>query len=461
MRVACSDIMLLRSSSSSVACVRPEQPRTGRRWRRDLVVARGHSNNLLAVVGGGAAGYFGAIAAKSRNPDLDCLILEQAKVLEKVRISGGGRCNVTNVVSEAPVLARHYPRGHKELRGAFFREFGPLDVREWFEKRGVELKIEKDGRIFPVSDSSETVIDCLKTEAGKLGIRVHESSRVKEIACSDASFTVSTKGSKGRGYEVIDDVRYLLLASGSSKEGWAMAKGMGHNVFDPRPSLFSFKCADPALQSLAGISLQKAAGVLRVGNRKFENEGPVLITHWGLSGPLVLRLSAWAALELSESAYSGTLYLDLLPSTSAGDLENDLLRMKKLKNKVSQTPTSIAGVLPRRLWRYLLTTVSLDEDKLYCECKDSSIRCLAQACKRLEIPVSGKGPFKEEFVTAGGVDLREVNMKSMESKLRPNLFFAGEVLNVDGLTGGFNFQNAWTGGYLAGCRIAELSSMSS
>ena len=422
----------------------------------------------ILVIGGGAAGYFAAIAAAKCSQNAVTIVEQSGSPLEKVRISGGGRCNVTNVISEAVKLAGHYPRGHKELKGAFFRVFGSEDVREWFESRGVELKVERDGRIFPVTNKSETIIKCLQNEADRNNVEILLNANAKTVVrhekkendktddedSNDNPSCFHTSVKLGGKVREIDSTS-VILATGSSRTGWEIAKGLGHSVIPPYPSLFSFKCTDKNLKQMQGLSLPSVAATLKVNGCKFEESGPLLITHWGLSGPVVLKLSAWAARELAACKYSGVLHLDMCAEKSYEEVEGELLSMKKRKlRKLSAAPPSLQ-TLPRRLWNYILGRQGLEQDKIYSECKDADLRRLARSCKRLEVEFSGKGPFKEEFVTAGGVDLKEVNLKTMESKITPRLYFAGEVLNVDGVTGGFNFQNAWTSGYLSGTHIAE------
>ena len=400
------------------------------------------------MVGGGAAGYFSAVIAKAKAPSMDVLILESSsRTLGKVRISGGGRCNVTNVESDPVRLAGHYPAGHKELKGPFHR-FNSMDMRDWLEGRGVELKVEPDGRVFPKSNSSETIINCLVSEADRVGVEVRTGCSVTSVA-----------EGRGGGFHVTTakegdiESSHLLLATGSSRAGWGFAKDLGHTIVRPIPSLFTFKVPERGLRDLAGVSVQDTVCALRTARGKFEQRGPLLVTHWGVSGPAVLKLSAWAARELSESGYGATLLVDLCPGLDS-DLELEILRMKKSKYKTPHLPLSLSGRIPRRLWAFLLGRRGIDAESRYSEVKDAALRGLARDCRKLELPVQGKGPFKEEFVTSGGVDLKEIDLKTMESKLVGGLYFAGEIVNVDGETGGFNFQNAWTGGFLSGSALA-------
>ena len=379
---------------------------------------------------------------------MDVLILESSsRTLGKVRISGGGRCNVTNVESDPVRLAGHYPAGHKELKGPFHR-FNSMDMRDWLEDRGVELKVEPDGRVFPKSNSSETIINCLVSEADRVGVEVRTGCSVTSVA-----------EGRGGGFHVTTakegdiESSNLLLATGSSRAGWGFAKDLGHTIVRPIPSLFTFKVPERGLRDLAGVSVQDTVCALRTARGKFEQRGPLLVTHWGVSGPAILKLSAWAARELSESGYGATLLVDLCPGLDS-DLELEILRMKKSKYKTPHLPLSLSGRIPRRLWAFLLGRRGIDAESRYSEVKDAALRGLARDCRKLELPVQGKGPFKEEFVTSGGVDLKEIDLKTMESKLVGGLYFAGEIVNVDGETGGFNFQNAWTGGFLSGSALA-------
>lgn len=335
----------------------------------------------IAVIGGGAAGFFAAIHAK--RPDNRVILLEKtATLLAKVRISGGGRCNVTHACFDPKELVKNYPRGNKALLGPFTR-FGPQETIAWFAERGVELKTEKDGRMFPITDSSETIIQCLLQEAKKVGVEILLRQRIEAF---DPTWDA------------------VILATGSSHQGHDFARKMGHTIVEPVPSLFTFNIPNFPLVELAGSSVQK--GKVKIVGFPMEQVGPILVTHWGLSGPAVLKLSAWAARYLHEKEYKAEIIVDWLPD------------YKEVKEK----PPEIS----KRLWGAL------------------------DGKKESRFQMEGKTTYKEEFVTAGGVDLDEVNFRTMESKLHKGLYFAGEILDIDGVTGGFNFQNAWTTGYLAG-----------
>ncbi|XVE59842.1 hypothetical protein DITRI_Ditri05aG0079300 [Diplodiscus trichospermus] len=394
---------------------------------------------LLVVVGGGAAGVYGAIRAKTVAPNLNVLVIEKGKLLSKVKISGGGRCNVTNgLCADNLVLADHYPRGNKELRGSFFNMHGPVDTMSWFVDRGVELKTEDDGRVFPVSNSSSSIIDCLLSEARCRGVSL-QTGKVVTGASTSASGKFLLKIEK-RTFNSVEFVEadYLLIASGSAQQGHSLAVQLGHSIVEPVPSLFTFKIEDAQLTELSGV-------------------GPMLVTHWGLSGPAVLRLSAWGARHLYSSGYKGKLIVDFVPDLHIEDLKSVLRQHKNrfLKQKLlNSCPTELG--LVKRFWKYILDHEGLVGDTLWASVSNNSLVSIAHLLKHCAFEVNGKGQFKDEFVTAGGVPLSEIYLNTMESRIQPNLYFAGEVLNVDGVTGGFNFQNAWSGGYIAGTSIGRL-----
>ncbi|MBI3929660.1 MAG: NAD(P)/FAD-dependent oxidoreductase [Armatimonadetes bacterium] len=397
----------------------------------------------VVVVGGGAAGFFGALRARELNPDLSVLLLESAaRPLGKVLISGGGRCNVTAACYDTERLLEHYPRGGRRL-GRVLQRFGPGDTVEWFEARGVKLKTEADGRVFPVSDSSQTVVDCLLREARRLSVTVLTRHAVKEVR---PGFRLETSAGSFRA-------RKVLLAPGSSLRAYEWVSRFGHRVVPPVPSLFTFVVEDPRLKELQGVSLARVVGRLRV-DPEIRQEGPLLVTHWGLSGPLVLRLSARGARALHEAGYRAELMLDFLPDLSQEELRRTLLAQKR------QSPAAIGTrcpvELPRRLWQSLLNGEGIDPGRRWSEVPDRCLNRLSEAVKRAKFSVQGKGAFKEEFVTAGGVPLEEVDLDTMESRKVPGLHLAGELLDVDGLTGGFNFQNAWASGWVAGEALARL-----
>ncbi|KAM1015279.1 hypothetical protein ACFX1T_044978 [Malus domestica] len=391
------------------------------------------SEELLVVVGGGAAGVYGAIRAKTLAPNLNVVIIEKGRPLSKVKISGGGRCNVTNGhCVDTMVLAENYPRGHRELKGAFFNTHGPADTMSWFADQGVELKTEDDGRVFPVSNSSSTIIDCLMSESTRLGVSLQTGKAVVTASSTDGGkFLLGVESRTFSSPEYVE-ADYLLIASGNSKQGYSLASQLGHSIVDPVPSLFTFKIEDPQLRDLSGV-------------------GPVLVTHWGFSGPAILRLSAWGACVLA-----GNLILDFAPDVHIEDLKSIVTQHKNkfAKHKLSNSYPSEFGLV-KRFWIYLLGRQDLHGDTLWASISKNSLISLAHMLKNCNFYVTGKSQYKDEFVTAGGVPLSEISLNTMESKIQSRLFFAGEVLNVDGITGGFNFQNAWSGGYIAGTSIGK------
>jgi len=417
----------------------------------------------VVIVGGGAAGFFGAIAAAS-HPHTRTILLEAGRdPLAKVRISGGGRCNVTHACFEPAIFVQNYPRGAKALRGPFSR-FQARDTVQWFARRGVELKTEADGRMFPITDDSATIVNCLLEAAREVGVEIRTGRAVEAVGVSpllvdsdrgltqsDSQFEIKLKSG-----EVLKSDR-LLLATGSSPQGYRLVKGLGHSIVTPVPSLFTFNLKDERLQDLAGVSVANAS--LRLIDREsgkssnLEQTGPVLVTHWGLSGPAVLKLSAWGARFLSDRHYQAHLLINWLPQYSLEELREQLqLQRGKEKKAIAN---SCPFPLPRRLWESLLRAAAIDSHQRWAELSNKSLNQLVGELARGEYEIKGKGVFKEEFVTCGGVSLKEVNFKTMESRLRPGLYLAGEVLDLDGVTGGFNFQSAWTTGWLAGEAMAS------
>lgn len=392
----------------------------------------------VGVIGGGAAGYFAAIHCAEARPDAAVSVLEgTSRPLTKVRISGGGRCNVTHHCFDPEQLVKSYPRGFRELRGPFSR-FQPKDTVAWFERRGVELKVEADGRMFPVTDDSETVAACLQQAAAAAGVEVRLGTIVKSMSRSDAGFELTLR----QGVEGFDRI---LLATGSGPQGFAAARALGHAMVDPVPSLFTFNVKDPRLAELPGISFPEVELTLVPdgAEKAFKQRGPLLITHWGLSGPAVLKLSAFAARELHASGYKAKLSCQFLPGESFAGITERLTRTRQLPPE-----------LPRRFAQALAHHAGIDQNASWANLCGEALQRLAREIVQGEYRVDGKGVFKEEFVTAGGVDLKEVDFRTMQSKRCPGLYFAGEILDIDGITGGFNFQNAWTTGYIAGQAIA-------
>ncbi|KAF5961777.1 uncharacterized protein LOC114267950 isoform X3 [Camellia sinensis] len=431
---------------------------------KPLLSQQSSEAELLVVVGGGAAGIYGAIRAKTIAPNLNVVVIEKGKPLSKVKISGGGRCNVTNGhCSDNLILAEHYPRGNKELRGSFFSMHGPKDTMSWFSDLGVELKTEDDGRVFPVSNNSSSVVDCLLSEAKQRGVLLQTGKVV-----TTASVTVGGKfllKIEKRTIDFVDYVEadYLLIASGSSKQGYTLATQVGHSIVEPVPSLFTFKIDDPQLAELSGVTFPKVKAKLKletVGRSipQLTQVGPMLVTHWGLSGPVILRLSAWGARNLFSSDYEGILHVDFIPDVHIDDVKSILIQHKNqfVKQKVLNWCPSKLGLV-KRFWKYILDREGLNGDILWASVSNNTLLSVASLLKQYSFRVKGKGQFKDEFVTAGGVPLSEITLSTMESKIQSDLFFAGEVLNIDGVTGGFNFQNAWSGGYIAGTSIGNLA----
>ena len=396
----------------------------------------------LIVVGGGAAGFFTAIRVGELRPGSRILILEKGgKVLQKVRISGGGRCNVTHACFEPKELVKNYPRGSRELLGPFHR-FQPGDTIAWFENHGVELKIEPDGRMFPVTNDSATIVECLTQAARWAGVQVRTSCNVEQLQKEpDGTFTVTLTG--GESFRS----KTVMMAPGSSPRMWQLLREMGHSIVEPVPSLFTFNCRDARIAELPGVSVEKAA--LRIPGTGLSESGPLLITHWGLSGPAVLKLSAWGARKLHALNYRFDLLVNWTGVYNTEEVKEELasLRNGKGSRKVLQSPRF---GLPSRLWRKLCTAAGIDEKKNWADLSKAQLNALVSQLSECRLPVTGKSTFKEEFVTAGGVALHEVDFRRFESKRIPGLFLAGEVLDIDAITGGFNFQAAWTGGWVAG-----------
>ncbi|MDX1942389.1 MAG: NAD(P)/FAD-dependent oxidoreductase [Saprospiraceae bacterium] len=398
-------------------------------------------NIKIIVVGGGAAGFFAAIRCAELNPNAEVTILERGRnVLEKVKISGGGRCNVTHACWAPAELVKHYPRGERELLGPFHR-FACGDTIDWFEKRGVELKIEEDGRMFPVSDDSQTIIDCLWDSAVKAGVKVQISLRVDDFV-----FDEKISQWKITSEENIFIADKVLVASGSNPRIWEMLKTLGHTIVEPVPSLFTFNIKDERIRDLPGISVPEA--FVQIKNSKLSAKGPLLITHWGMSGPAILKLSAWGARELASLKYSFTIEVNWL-NQKPTIIQESLNDFKSTNPKKQVFANALFG-LSIRLWKSLVLAANIPEEKKWADISKKELQMLVNQLCTGEFIVNGKSTFKEEFVTAGGVDLKEVNFKTFESKLFPGLYFAGEVLNIDATTGGFNFQAAWTGGWIAG-----------
>ena len=399
----------------------------------------------VIIIGGGAAGFFTAINAKEMNPELDITILEKGKeVLQKVKISGGGRCNVTHACFEPKELVQFYPRGEKELLGPF-HQFMTGDTFEWFENNGIPLKIEKDNRVFPESNSSQTIVDCFLNKTKRLGISVLKNHGVTTIQKQDNSWLVITKEKQF----VCDAV---VMAAGSSKKVWELSKALRHSIISPVPSLFTFNIKDFRIKDLLGISVPNAT--VQLEDTNLEASGPLLITHWGMSGPAILKLSAFGARVLAKKNYEYKVQVDWL-SRPTHKIVNVLLNLKKKHSKKQVIVRSPFEEIPKRLWERFVLATTIKTSFNWADVSHDQIDALANQLTKSIFTAKGKSTFKEEFVTAGGVDLKEINFKNFESKLQNNLFFVGEVLNIDAVTGGFNFQNAWTGGWLCAKALAS------
>ncbi len=399
----------------------------------------------VVVIGGGAAGFFGAIACAQAHPHTQVTLLEASRqLLAKVRISGGGRCNVTHACFDPSGLVQYYPRGGKALRSAFSR-FQARDTVNWFAAQGVKLKTEPDGRMFPITDSSETIVECLIKAASSVGVEVCTGAAVVSISRQTDKFEISLKSG-----EMIKCDR-VLLATGSSQIGYQIAKALGHQIEPPVPSLFTFNVLDARLRDLAGVSVDSVRLRLSVdGKSQLEQTGPLLITHWGLSGPAVLKLSAWGARVLHDCHYQATLVINWLPQINPEVLRQKLLLVKSESAKKVIPLHRGVDKMPHRLWQYLVSRVGIGGEDRWAELSNKSLNQLIQELTQGHYLIQGKGVFKEEIVTSGGVSLKEVNFKTMESRCCPGLYFAGEILDIDGVTGGFNFQSAWTTAWLAG-----------
>jgi predicted Rossmann fold flavoprotein len=417
-----------------------------RHWTSDLLAV---ARNQIAVIGGGAAGFFAAIACAQANPQNEVSIYERGSdFLTKVRISGGGRCNVTHACFDPRALSEHYPRGERALISPLHR-FSPADTVAWFEARGVRLKTEPDGRIFPITDSSQTIIDCLLDEAKAAGVRVFTRQGIEHASVQrPGAFLLTTSAA-----ETITCDRLLLATGGSrSVAGARIAQSLGHTIVPPVPSLFSLHVSTPWLRSLPGVSIPNVE--VSVSGKTLRERGPMLITHNGVSGPAILRLSAWGARILHGLDYGFTLRVDWLPDLTEEATRARLQSLRK-SNPNRLVLNSPLLPLPARLWEQLALAAGIDRETRWTTLARTKAHALAQLLKRTKLDVNGKSLNKDEFVTCGGVSLREINFKTMESRITPGLYFAGELLDLDGITGGFNFQAAWTTGWIAGHAMAN------
>ena len=398
----------------------------------------------VLIIGGGAAGFFAAINTATLNSNLKIAILERgSNVLSKVKISGGGRCNVTHAEFNPQELVLNYPRGEKELRGPF-HNYMTGDTMAWFEGRGVKLKIEEDGRVFPVSNSSQTIIDCFLEEVKKHKIEGLLNHSVQGLNYKNDCWELET--TKG-----VFSAAKLLIATGSNPKIWKLLESLGHKVVSPVPSLFTFNIKDQRLKTIPGV-VATDVHVTVVGSH-LKSEGPLLVTHAGLSAPSILKLSAYGAIELAETNYKFQIQVNFIKQTLF-DCVSFLLEIKKESPKKTILKSAQFN-LPKRLWEQLVLASEIQADLRWAEVNKDKIQALACQLTQAVFTVDGKSTFKEEFVTAGGVELKGVNFKSFESKHYKNLFFAGEVLNIDAVTGGFNFQNAWTSAFIAAQQLSK------
>lgn len=397
----------------------------------------------IIVVGGGAAGFFAAINCAQLHPNYSISLFEKSsKLLSKVRVSGGGRCNVTHACFDNSLLIKNYPRGEKELRNAFSR-FSATDTVKWFEQRGVELKTEKDGRMFPVTDNSETIINCLMQEAEKTGVKIKLNLDITEIVKNENNtFTLLANG--GGSF----DCDKLIIATGGNPKDTAYdwLKKLGHTIIKPVPSLFTFNIPNNPVTQLMGVSVPNAK--VRVHGTKLETEGPLLITHWGMSGPGILKASAWGARVLSDLNYNFTALINWLPKYTEEKLRIEFAN-QRAENPAKMVLNNCPVELPKRLWEYFVNKAGISETTRWADLPKKNSNILITIIINDEYKVQGKTTFKEEFVTCGGISLKEIDFSTMQSKLVPNLYFAGEIMDVDGITGGFNFQNAWSSGWIA------------
>ncbi len=396
----------------------------------------------ITIIGGGAAGFFAALSAKTHFPDAHVCILEKtSKFLGKVKISGGGRCNVTNATFNSRLLSENYPRGEKFLRKAF-ESFNAQDTVNWFESRGVALKTYPDNCIFPLSNESQSIIDCFLLEARKLGIELQTGQSVEIIRKTANGFEIETNQGKHTADKVI------ITVGGQPKSTWFSAiETFGHTIIPPVPSLFTFNMPKEPIKALMGVVVEHAR--VRIEGQKLVGVGPLLVTHWGMSGPAILQLSAWGARILAEKAYTCSILVNWLDEAKEDAIRQEFAQIQKT-NGAKMLQNHNPFPIPHRLWMYLLEKNGIKPDVRWIDLAGKNANKLINTLINDRYEVQGKTTFKEEFVTAGGIDLAEIYPQTMQSKLIPGLYFAGEVMDIDGITGGFNFQAAWTTGYLAG-----------
>jgi predicted Rossmann fold flavoprotein len=400
----------------------------------------------VVIIGGGAAGFFCAVNLARLSPHTEVILLEKAnQLLGKVKISGGGRCNVTHACYEPKELIKYYPRGGREMLGPF-HYFQPGDVFDWFEQRGIGLHTEDDNRVFPITNDSQTIIDCFMKEAQQYGVQIKTQSGVTDFEAQAEGYRLTIQG----GHAM--DCDAVVWTSGSSAQVWQMFRQKGYQIIDPVPSLFTFQIKDSRIQGLMGISAQHCS--VRIEGTKFAADGPVLITHWGLSGPGILKLSAWAARELSDNNYDFIIRVNW-DNRLAADTFMENLKDIRQDHAKSLVKSFCPARIPNRLWLQLLDLWPGIADTKWGELSNKQIEFIAESIQKSFFKVTGKSTNKDEFVTAGGIDLKQVDFKTMQSKLHPNVYFAGEILNIDAVTGGFNFQSAWTTAMITANHIAQ------
>lgn len=401
------------------------------------------ANKKVAVIGGGAAGFFAALSVKEHHPNHEVLLFEKtSKVLSKVKVSGGGRCNVTNSCSDIAVLCDAYPRGGKKLR-SLFHQFNTTDTVKWFENKGVALKTEKDGRIFPVSNNSQTIIDCLVSEMVRLNVNLKLGQNIEKIEIEGEQWNILFKDIPSLLFDSV-----IIATGGSPKlKGFDWLHKLGHTIIEPLPSLFTFNMPREPIKKLMGVVVEQAK--VKIKDTKIQTEGPLLITHWGMSGPAILKASAFGARELSQRNYKFEILINWVDETNTEFLFEELQKFSQ-RNPQKRIGNLKPFLIPNRLWEFLLEKIEIPTDRKWNEVGKKKFRQLTTLLTQDQYSVSGKTTFKEEFVTCGGISLNEINLKTMQSKLHSNLYFAGEIIDVDAITGGYNFQAAWSGGFVAG-----------
>lgn len=404
------------------------------------------TQKTIVIMGGGAAGMFAALTSAKQAPEARVILLEKTRqLLAKVRISGGGRCNVTHAQFDPQLFIKNYPRGAKELLGPFHR-FQPRDTIQWFLERGVKLKTEEDGRMFPITDSSETIIECFLSEARKRHVDIRIEQKINRVEPIASGFKIH--------FEDLSTLECttLLLATGSSPQGYGFAHTMGHTILPLVPSLFTFNVPSSPLLELSGIAVEDAEISLK--GTHFKQRGPLLLTHFGFSGPAALKLSAWAARELHATQYQAEIHINWLPSLSKEKITEKLVSLK-CEKPLKQLENEHLFALPSNLWKRFMRLAQIKERTPISHISNAHLQKLADLLSKSTFRVEGKTTNKQEFVTCGGIDLKEIDFKTMQSRKQPGLYFAGECLNIDGITGGFNFQNAWTTGWIAAHAMAE------